>query len=185
MRLFRKKKQAAGVNENVSPYDEKLIALLNHHRIETVFDIGANIGQYAQRIRQAGFGGRIVSFEPLEANHQTLTGLAVHDPRWDIAPRMAVGAEDTTVDINVSQNHDMSSILPIEDATLTALPKSKVVDTQTVDLRRVDTLFDQFARPGERVFVKVDTQGFEQAVIEGAKAMMKSGRNPLRWIHWL
>lgn len=176
MRLFKKKKQAAGVNENISPYDEKLIALLDYHKIDTVFDIGANIGQYAQRIRAAGFTGRIISFEPLAANHDTLTQLAASDPKWDIAPRMAVGAEDGSVDINVSQNHDMSSILPIEEATLTALPKSKVVDTQTVDLRRVDSIFDEQSDKNARVFVKVDTQGFEQAVIDGAAQMMASGK---------
>jgi FkbM family methyltransferase len=176
MRLFKKKKQAAGINENISPFDEKLIALLDYHRIDTVFDIGANIGQYAQRIRAAGFRGRIVSFEPLAANHETLTGLAASDPQWEIAPRMAVGAQDGITQINVSQNHDMSSILPIEEATLTALPKSKVVDTQTVDLRRIDSIFDNHVKPGARVFVKVDTQGFEQAVIDGAQTMMAMGK---------
>ena len=39
--------------------------LLASERIDLLLDVGANEGQYALRMRRAGFQGRIVSFEPL------------------------------------------------------------------------------------------------------------------------
>ena len=38
--------------------------------IDLVFDVGANTGQFASEIRDSGFNGRIVSFEPLSSAHR-------------------------------------------------------------------------------------------------------------------
>ena len=65
---FFQKKSPDKTNQGI----ERLVTLLDHHKVETVFDIGANIGQYAQNLRKAGFRGRIISFEPLAINHLQL-----------------------------------------------------------------------------------------------------------------
>jgi hypothetical protein len=38
----------------------------------------------------------------------------------------------------------------------------------------VDHLFDQFAKPSDVVFVKIDTQGYERFVLEGARKSIGS-----------
>lgn len=173
MRLFRrKKKNTLGVH----PDDVRVVDLLDHHGVNTIFDIGANVGQYAQRMRLAGFTGKIISFEPISSNVKHIANLASADPKWEIAPRMAIGAEDGHVEINLSQNNDMSSILNIEKATLKALPKGKYVGKEKVAVKTLDTIFDQFATKSDKVFVKVDTQGFELPVIQGSQEMMASGK---------
>lgn len=54
--------------------------LLAYHKIDLVFDIGANIGQYAMFLREIGYSGRIVSFEPLSSAHAQLQALSSKDP---------------------------------------------------------------------------------------------------------
>jgi len=47
--------------------------------VRTLFDVGANIGQFAQGMRKRGYDGRIVSFEPLQACHAALEQASVGD----------------------------------------------------------------------------------------------------------
>ena len=41
--------------------------LLEYRRIELIFDVGANCGQYASFLRDCGYRVKIVSFEPLSS----------------------------------------------------------------------------------------------------------------------
>ncbi|MCB1529499.1 MAG: FkbM family methyltransferase [Rhodospirillales bacterium] len=173
MRLFQKKKT---VYADVKAEDIRLAALLDHHKIDTVLDIGANLGQYATRLRQSGFTGRIVSFEPLRKNHSVLQSISTHDPKWDIAAPMAVGEENGQIEINVSQNHEMSSILPLEANTLTALPKSKYIGTEKVSIQTLDSLLDEYTDEKEKLFIKADTQGYEFSVLKGAAESIKKNK---------
>ena len=59
---------------------------------------------------------------------------------------------------------------------LEALPKSRTVTTETVEVKTVDSLFNDFAGAGDKVFVKVDTQGFEMPVLEGSVGMIAANR---------
>ena len=45
----------------------RLSAMLGHHGVDLVFDVGANTGQFATALRTAGYVGTIVSFEPLSS----------------------------------------------------------------------------------------------------------------------
>lgn len=81
----------------ISKETRSLVRILDHHGIDVVLDVGANVGQYAARLRQGGWSGRIVSFEPLPDAHATLEAAAAPDALWEVAPRMALGASTGTV----------------------------------------------------------------------------------------
>ena len=150
----------------------QLAALLKHHHVDTVLDVGANVGQYGQRLRDWGYDGRIVSFEPLSSAHAKLSAQSAPDPKWLVAPRMAIGDIDGEIDIQVSAETDMSSILPQSELMKQISPTSKIEHTERVPIHRLDSLWNDYVKAEDRVLLKVDTQGFEPQVLDGSEALM-------------
>jgi FkbM family methyltransferase len=147
--------------------DARRALLLESRRISVVLDVGANAGQFGERLRAGGYGGRIVSFEPLSAPFERLAAAARHDEGWEVR-RTALGEADGAAEVNVSANSYSSSLLPMRDAHRASAPESGYVGTETVPVARLDTLWDEVVRPGERVWLKLDVQGFEPQVLRGA-----------------
>jgi hypothetical protein len=59
--------------------------LFARQQIDLVLDVGANVGQYRDFLReQVEYDGWIVSFEPLEDNVAVLSSRATADPKWVI-----------------------------------------------------------------------------------------------------
>jgi hypothetical protein len=50
--------------------------------IDTVIDVGANEGQFVHEIRENGYSGNIVSFEPIKEIYSTLANNVAKDRRW-------------------------------------------------------------------------------------------------------
>lgn len=148
-----------------------LVDLLVQRRIDVVLDVGANTGQFATGLRQWGYRGRIVSFEPLPAAYATLAAAATTDPRWTAEP-FALGAEETSADLNVSDHSVFSSIRTPLAAVQAFDARAATVAVESVPVRRLDAVFDTHVRPGERVFLKIDTQGYESAVLDGAEGVL-------------
>jgi FkbM family methyltransferase len=150
----------------------QLVAMLSAHDVNLVFDVGANVGQFALALREAGYGGRIVSFEPLKREWERLNELSRHDGLWEIAPRGVIGADDGEVDFHVSNESQCSSVLGMDDAVLKIAPDASYVATERVPMRRLDSVGPHYLRTDSVVFVKADVQGFEDQVIEGAKELL-------------
>ncbi len=159
--------------KKAKPLEAQLIAVLERFGVVCVLDVGANAGQYGSRLRAFGYRGRIVSFEPLSGPHARLEQRAAGDPGWRVAPRMALGAEDGEVTIEVSAESDMSSILPQTPLLGRVSPSSRVIGRETVPLRSLDGLAADYLEPEEGVFLKVDTQGFEARVLAGARRLLE------------
>src|SRR5689334_10627159 len=69
----------------------QLVSSLRKFEIDLVLDVGANKGQFASEIRQWGYTGRIVSFEPLSQAHGQLLQSRARDSMWEVYPRCALG----------------------------------------------------------------------------------------------
>lgn len=148
-------------------------ALLERFGISCVLDVGANVGQYAAGLREWGYRGRIVSFEPQAAAHAALERRAARDRSWTVAPRMALGERDGEAEIEVSAESDMSSLLPQSDLLRRVSPSSKVLGRERISLRRLDSLYDDgLVDAAARAYLKVDTQGTESRVLEGARGVL-------------
>jgi FkbM family methyltransferase len=148
--------------------DERRARLLASEGIEVLLDVGANAGQYGLRMRRAGFVGRIVSFEPLSDAFAELQRRSAGDPRWE-ARRLALSDNDGTAEIHIAGNSTSSSLLDMGDRHLASAPESAYVGAERVQTARLDSLWEELAGDGARVFLKLDVQGFEMHVLRGAE----------------
>ena len=140
--------------------------LLATNRVDLVLDVGANAGQYGRRLRDAGYRGRIVSFEPLVEAYGKLERETKRDPFWQTR-NFGLGDFDGTTDINVSANSYSSSILQMLPRHLESAPASKYVRRETISVHKLDTVIDGITAGGEVIFLKIDTQGYEKRVLAG------------------
>ena len=137
-------------------------------------DVGANEGQHALTLRREGYRGRILSFEPLPTAWAECARRASGDPLWTVAPRAALGAREGSVEIHVASNSASSSILPMHDTHRAAAPHSRYVGVETVPLHRLDQVARDAVAAAAHPFLKIDTQGYERDVLEGASAVIDS-----------
>lgn len=146
---------------------QRRVALMKRRGINLVLDVGANKGQYGQLLRNLGFRGRIVSFEPLSDAFAELQRVTATDPFWE-CHNIGLSDGDGTAAINVSANSYSSSFLPVSARSVQIEPGIAYVARQEAQLRRLDGMIDQIARPNEAIYLKIDTQGYELNVLKGA-----------------
>lgn len=154
-------------------FKHRFVHAFGLHGIDTVLDVGANTGQFAQALRRAGFTGRIHSVEPLTDAFSILQANSARDPGWTVQ-RAAVSDEQGSVVMNVAGNSVSSSALPMLDRHADAAPASRYVATEEVSATTVDEIVaDQGLRP-ETTLLKIDVQGYEKAVLDGAGKTLSS-----------
>lgn len=143
--------------------------MLSYYGINTVLDIGANSGQFAQQLKgELGYTGRVISFEPISSVFKILTVNADGDPQWQVS-NIALGDADENQTINISGNSYSSSLLDMLPSHLKSAPESRYVDSETISVRRLDSVFDDYCSSSENIYMKIDTQGFEGRVLRGAE----------------
>lgn len=152
----------------VSSESAQLMTILNYHAVNIVFDVGANTGGFGRYLRSIGYAGNIVSFEPMKAAHEALVSATKNDRFWRAATRSAIGKEDGEIEMHIAANSESSSILDMLDAHSAAAPESIYIGVEKVPLRKLDSLAPEFLKDDSVLFVKVDTQGYEEQVLLGA-----------------
>jgi FkbM family methyltransferase len=139
-----------------------------------ILDVGANVGQYGRMLRWIGYRDLIISFEPLSSAYERLKAEASADRNWIVAPRAALGSVKGSTEINVSGNSVSSSVLQMQAAHLSAAPESRYVATETVALERLDHVLPMVFPGKGPIFLKMDTQGYEEQVLKGAAGILSS-----------
>lgn len=129
-----------------------------------VFDVGASRGQFALFALHRFPSAHVTCFEPLPDATQVLERVLPQE-RVSIHP-VALGAERSERDLHVSALDDSSSLLPIGSRQLLAFPGTEETRTQRVAVG----LLRDYLNPemSGSTLIKIDVQGFELAVLEGA-----------------
>lgn len=145
--------------------------LFPHLGVNCVLDVGAREGEFAQSLRNSGYRGDIVSFEPVSSSFEILRARASADPKWHIR-NLALGSEDGVAEINVMRGTNFSSLRsPRTNGAEDFQGFGNVVDhTETVRVRRLERMFAEVTHSVQRpcVFLKMDTQGWDLEVFKGA-----------------
>lgn len=159
--LIRRKK-----NPSLRSHLHNIIA---RHAIDVVIDVGANDGQFALLLRNEGFAGRIYSFEPVSSTYEQLRRIAQSDANWKVF-NCALGERVGEAVINVSGSSDLCSLLDPNDFGKTTFPNIAVSHQETITM---DTLDNFMARENlakeARILLKMDTQGYDLQVFQGAR----------------
>jgi FkbM family methyltransferase len=150
-----------------------LSTLLNLYNVDTVFDIGANAGDSGQYLRNIGFGGKIVSFEPVSGVYRQLAARAAADPLW-VCENIALGEAPGEQRIHVSGAGGVSSSLLASTGHLEAIdPQLGTVGTEMVRVETLASAVERHYPRGSRLFLKIDAQGYEKQIIEGAGSQLE------------
>lgn len=132
------------------------------HRGMTVWDIGANAGFYSLAFsRLVGAAGSVVAFEPLAANnHHLLRHIAINRVENVRVVQTAVGSRSGFIGFQADES----------------VFKGRVADHETHYLVAITTIDDFLAsEPGWLPsVVKIDVEGGEAAVLEGASNLLRS-----------
>jgi FkbM family methyltransferase len=135
----------------------------------TVFDVGANRGQFLNHLRLHYPKAAVYSFEPSPATFCALSAKTSGMPNtstWNIALGASAGKSILLENVN----SDMSSMLQLGSQGWGRIERQTEIDIHTIDdfcqeqlISRIDIL-------------KSDTQGYELEVFKGAQRMMRENR---------
>lgn len=147
-----------------------LARLLRDLNIDVVIDAGANIGQFGQKLRADGYSRKIVSFEPSRAAFDELESARQGDQLWH-ARHLAVGDVDGEEVLRLSRESVFNSLLAPNDTSHFSAKQTQIGE-EKVAVRRLDQILGELCAPTDRVFLKIDTQGSDEAVLRGAVGVL-------------
>jgi len=142
--------------------------------IKTVFDIGANVGQFASLIHEVLPTATIYSFEPLEDCCEELKQRMGKISNFR-AFNIALSDTDGELEFHRNEHLPSSSVLPVADLHRQNYPfaakeyltkvKTAKLDDVAIDLKIEDNLL-----------IKIDVQGFEDKIIAGGKNIIRQAK---------
>lgn len=142
--------------------------------IDLVVDVGANAGQFGQGIRQLGYRGSLLSFEPQAKLVEGLRAFTAADDQWEVA-QLALGESEGVADLHIAASSDFSSLKqPNIEGERRYGDHIRTEGTEPVRVCRLDSLTDSYAalETARSIFLKIDTQGHDMAVLEGASGIL-------------
>ena len=149
-----------------------LYKVIDKYQVDTIIDVGANVGQFGLFLRSIGFDGKIYSFEPVSDAFEELSLNASIDDNWFVF-NYALGSESGESIINVSKYTSFSSILNPSDYALGRWENSHVDHKEKIRIRTLDECYAEGVfSDSDSYFLKMDTQGFDLEVFKGSHSVL-------------
>lgn len=144
---------------------------MNARNIDVVIDIGANDGDFGREIRDEGYRGRIVSFEPNPDAYFRLSKAIANDTLWE-AYQLGVGDVEGELTLSIA-NADVFSSFKSVNAFGASSSQSAEAASVRVRVVRLDDFLAEHPDLISRTYLKIDTQGFEMEVLRGTGTMLR------------
>lgn len=156
---------------SASTFEANLIALLKTFRVETVLDVGANVGQFGRMLRALGYDRRIVSFEPDPECFKQLSRNAARDSLWECRN---LGLSDAPARLTFHRyNHSvLSSFSVLSEEGMRRFPDAREIGQEEIGANRLDAALSERDIASGAIFVKIDTQGHDLRVFAGAEGIL-------------
>ena len=146
--------------------DARVAEILKSYNIKVVLDVGANIGQYGEYLRNwVSYSHKIISFEPLSLAFAQLNEKIANDNHWT-AHNYALGDYDGSSMINISENSQTSSILEMHANHFEDVENSVFTSREEIHVKSLDNIFNDL-KIQENTLLKIDAQGFEKKILLG------------------
>lgn len=146
--------------------------IIEDYEINLVIDVGANNGQFGRLLRKIGYKGDILSFEPVSSTFEKLRENSANDKRWRQI-KLALGNKKGTEIINVFDSTDFSSILNPNEFGKQTFKQIRTSQTETIEIDTLDNILANDLKT-RKIFLKMDTQGYDLNVFNGAKKSVNS-----------
>jgi FkbM family methyltransferase len=142
--------------------------------IDTVIDIGANVGQFTKTISALLPHANVYAFEPLPSCFVQLEKFAKSTPHV-VAFNLGIGASSGLLSFEKNNFSDSSSFLKIAEIHKTAFPFTEKTTTVEVNVSELD-VFSNSLDLGRSIFIKIDVQGYEGYVLRGGRETIKKAK---------
>ncbi|MDE3184143.1 MAG: FkbM family methyltransferase [Bacteroidota bacterium] len=148
-----------------------------HHILKSVvdkeepiccFDIGANVGQTAKKIRGYFPNSTIYCFEPVKKTYESLYGNTKEYKNIN-SFNFAFGENTGEMEIFLRENSEWNSL----DVAVNEMAKAKGANSEIIKIDTVDNFVKQQYISGIHFF-KSDTEGYELKVLKGAKHCLEN-----------
>jgi len=150
----------------------RMVSSLMRQRVapKTIIDVGANVGQFAVACAKIFPGVAVHSFEPLP---HCLKQLDRNVARLGVRVYpVALGEHAGEVTIHVNSHSHSSSILSLGDRHRQAFPGAREIQTIRVPVSTLDRELESVSLENP-VLLKLDVQGYEPQVLNGASETLK------------
>jgi len=144
---------------------------------DIVLDIGANVGLHTVKFAQIAKKGHVYAFEPVREMADRLSqNCALNRLENVTIVEAALGSQSGTLPISVNISgaglEGTSSL--VDSVHVENHPEN--YKARDVPVRRLDDLVEGFGIDGRIAFIKMDTEGFETYVFEGATETVKKNK---------
>jgi FkbM family methyltransferase len=160
---------------SVYRYQKKLKDLwISQLAVQTVLDVGANLGQFSSEIRRLLPDVNIYAFEPLPDCFAKLQSAFSGDPHFH-AFNIGLGEVSGEMAFERNQFSVSSSFLEKTEAHTGAFPFTADTSKEMVKVDRLDAVAENLnlAFP---LLLKIDVQGFEDRVLRGGEVTARKAQ---------